>query len=87
MDALQINRRSTLSHTLARVQGGFCCMAAILATCGCGNDSNTATDVPQPVVRVARPIVRDVTEYVYFTGRTDAVQSVDLQAREFYQTQ
>src|SRR5262249_15734132 len=33
------------------------------------------------VVPVAQPIRRDVTAYVDFTGRTDAVQSVNVVAR------
>lgn len=34
-----------------------------------------------PKVRVVRPVERDVTDYVFFTGRTMAAQSVDVQAR------
>lgn len=34
-----------------------------------------------PVVRVARPEVREVTDYQYFTGRTEAPESLDLRAR------
>src|SRR5262249_17437598 len=34
-----------------------------------------------PVVRVARPIERSVSDYQVFTARTQAVQSVELKAR------
>ncbi len=34
-----------------------------------------------PKVRVAQPVERDVQEYAYFTGRTAAAQSVDVQSR------
>ncbi len=34
-----------------------------------------------PVVEVRQPVVREVTDYQDFTGRLDAVQSVDLRAR------
>jgi multidrug efflux system membrane fusion protein len=34
-----------------------------------------------PAVPVARPVVREVTDYVDFTGRTDAVGSVDVRPR------
>jgi multidrug efflux system membrane fusion protein len=53
--------------------------AAILPGCG-GTTAGSAAGA-KPRVRVARPIVREVTEYVYYTGRLDAVQSVDIQAR------
>jgi membrane fusion protein, multidrug efflux system len=59
----------------------FCWLASVGAACGCGGEARPTGEASQPVVRVARPIVRDVTEYAYFTGRTDAPQSVDLQAR------
>lgn len=36
---------------------------------------------PAPVVRVAKPDVREVTDYAYFIGRTDAVNSVEVRAR------
>ena len=34
-----------------------------------------------PEVAVSRPVTREVTDYEDFTGRTDAVQAVDLRAR------
>jgi multidrug efflux system membrane fusion protein len=34
-----------------------------------------------PVVRVVEPTLREVTEYVYFTGRTEAVEAVEVRAR------
>jgi membrane fusion protein, multidrug efflux system len=67
-------------HRLNRVFQ-FCWLASVGVTCGCGGEARPAGEASQPVVRVARPVVRDVTEYAYFTGRTDAPQSVDLQAR------
>jgi RND family efflux transporter MFP subunit len=36
---------------------------------------------PPPKVTVARPVVQDFTNYVYFTGYTQARRSVDLRAR------
>jgi membrane fusion protein, multidrug efflux system len=48
---------------------------------GCRRDAEMASAPAGPVVRVAAPTVRKVTDYVYFTGRTDAVESVDVQAR------
>jgi RND family efflux transporter MFP subunit len=34
-----------------------------------------------PQVTVARPVVRDVNQFGYFTGKTQAINSVDLRAR------
>jgi multidrug efflux system membrane fusion protein len=34
-----------------------------------------------PRVRVASPVVREVIDYCYFTGRTEAAQTVDVKAR------
>jgi RND family efflux transporter MFP subunit len=36
---------------------------------------------PPPDVAVCRPVTREVTDYEEFTGRTEAVQAVDLRAR------
>jgi multidrug efflux system membrane fusion protein len=36
---------------------------------------------PPPPVTVAKPVVRDITEYDDFTGRYDAVESVEIRAR------
>ena len=60
----------------------FVAMLGLLGLSGCGS-SSAARDPAgsEPNVRVARPIVREVTEYAFFTGRLDAVESVDIQAR------
>ena len=47
---------------------------------GCGQPLQPSPP-STPKVRVAHPIERDVTEYAYFTGRTAAAQSVDVQSR------
>jgi multidrug efflux system membrane fusion protein len=36
---------------------------------------------PPPAVTVAKPVVRDITEYDDFTGRYDAVESVEIRSR------
>jgi RND family efflux transporter MFP subunit len=41
----------------------------------------TAPDAPPPEVQVGPPAVRAVTDYADFTGRTQAVSTVDLRAR------
>jgi multidrug efflux system membrane fusion protein len=52
-----------------------------LALCaGCQKESPQVAE-PMPVVPISHPVERPVTDYVDFTGRTDAVQSVNVVAR------
>ena len=49
---------------------------------GCDNKTKDAAAPPAPPkVTVAVPVVQDVTNYVYFTGYTEARKSVELRAR------
>jgi len=54
-------------------------LTLVVAT-GCGK-KNTFVPPPPPKVTVARPVVRDVTDYAHFTGKTAAVASVEIRAR------
>ena len=51
---------------------------ALLAGCGGGN---TYAPSPPPEVTVAKPVEKDVTNYVEYTGNTVAVPTVDIRAR------
>ena len=48
---------------------------------GCGRSSQPVEDRAAVAVRVMHPVVREVTDYAYFTGRTAAIESVDVQSR------
>jgi multidrug efflux system membrane fusion protein len=64
------------------VWGAFCLGAVLVATTiGCQRRSAQAPAPAKPVVPVSHPVKRAVTEYVEYTGRTDAVQSVGIRAR------
>jgi multidrug efflux system membrane fusion protein len=54
-------------------------LAAVLA--GCHRAGPQAAPAEPPVIPVAQPIQRKVTDFVDFTGRTDAVQAVDIRPR------
>jgi len=54
-------------------------MGSMLASAGCA-DSKTPP-LPPTVVVVATPLERKVTDFEYFTGRLEAVASVDVRAR------
>ncbi|MFN4258683.1 MAG: efflux RND transporter periplasmic adaptor subunit [Gemmataceae bacterium] len=48
---------------------------------GCGLNVPKPAELPPPLVQVAHPIEREVTNYQIFTARTQAVESVDVKAR------
>jgi len=52
-----------------------------LVAVGCDEKNPRAVATPPPVVMVAYPVERTVTDYQIFTARTQAVQSVDIKAR------
>ncbi|WP_428564765.1 MAG: efflux RND transporter periplasmic adaptor subunit [Solidesulfovibrio sp. DCME] len=53
---------------------------SLIVLFGC-EGGNKYVPPPTPKVQVARPENREVTEYLQFTGNTQAVNSVDLKAR------
>lgn len=64
------------------VWGGLCLGAMLLAVAaGCRREAAQQPGPAKPVVPVSNPVQREVLEYVEYTGRTDAVQSVGIRAR------
>lgn len=53
----------------------------IVALAGCGSSQPPVAQLPPPTVTVAPPLERPITEYAEFTGRTEAVESVEVRAR------
>jgi membrane fusion protein, multidrug efflux system len=53
----------------------------VLIGAGCQKEAPAVAASDKTVVPVSRPVERAVTDYVDFTGRTDAVQSVNVVAR------
>jgi RND family efflux transporter MFP subunit len=75
-------RPSTHSRSARRAERGRWIRAVALASAllaGCAGNQYEAP--PPPDVTVAHPVERDVTTYGEFTGRTVAVESVDVRAR------
>src|SRR5579884_2908608 len=69
-----MNQRTTVPLAL--------CLLATGLMSGCGPDpAAPAGATPPPAIPVSRPVARDVTDYVDFTGRTDAVETVSVRAR------
>ena len=53
----------------------------LLAAAGCGDRNPSPVATPPPLVEVAHPLERVVTDYQLFTARTQAVQSVNIRPR------
>jgi multidrug efflux system membrane fusion protein len=48
---------------------------------GCSHNAPQVAPPQAPVVPVSQPVQREVTDYVDFTGRTDAVNTVNIVPR------
>jgi RND family efflux transporter MFP subunit len=57
------------------------CLLAATLLAGCGPTIPHPVAPPTPVVNVSEPISQEVVDYEEFTGRTDAVSTVDVRAR------
>src|SRR5262245_20753497 len=67
-------------------RGGIVLSAAVAAALTAGCDQNTQaspqkTDSPLPAVSVAKPVEREIVEWDEYTGRFDAVETVEIRAR------
>src|SRR5262249_30287807 len=56
-------------------------LLVLLLGLGCGRSPQQKGEVPPTKVEVDHPVIRPVTDYEEYTGRTDAVRSVDLKAQ------
>jgi multidrug efflux system membrane fusion protein len=62
----------------------FSAILAVIAVAGVGGCEKKKTAVPEaqdPVIPVSRVVEREVTDYMDYTGRTDAVLAVNVRAR------
>jgi len=57
-----------------------CVLAGALAICGCGGGTQVVAP-PPPEVSVSQPVEQAVQERLEFTGRTTAIESVEVRAR------
>ncbi len=56
-------------------------MLSLITMAGCQAKATRVPPAETPVIPVSRPVQREVTNYVDFTGRTEAVHSVDIRPR------
>src|SRR5437867_637201 len=69
-----------------KAQGHFVMFSVLavtfcLALGGCQREPPAVAAIPPPVVTVSQPIEREVTDYNEYTGRTAAVEAVEIRAR------
>ena len=72
-------RRGARQHRLS----GLSALVALMMI-GCGNPADPgakSAQPPSPAVKISRPWAQDVTEWDEYTGRIEAVSSVDVRAR------
>jgi RND family efflux transporter MFP subunit len=53
----------------------------LMTAAGCERSENKFVPPPPPPVTVSRPVQQPVTDYIYLTGNTQAVDQVQLEAR------
>src|SRR3954469_5016231 len=58
----------------------FVLLGLCLGLAGCVREPSAAPEAAPAPVTVSRPVERDVTDYADFTGRTAAVDSVEVRA-------
>ena len=65
---------------IARSLISFIIILAVIVLSGCEKEPKKKAPSP-PKVTVAKPVVQDVTNYIYITGYSEAKNSVELRAR------
>ncbi len=73
-------RRALLQHP----QPGLLILITLMTMSGCGNQTDSGAKPVQtqpPSVKIAQALIQDVTEWDEYTGRIEAVSSVDVRAR------
>lgn len=71
---------------MQRIRNSLLTVVALMAMAGCGSHDNPASQPgpgpgPAPKVKIAQPLSQEVTEWDEYTGRIEAVNSVDVRAR------
>src|ERR1700746_3053512 len=54
------------------------CLAIFAALAGCNQQQRPTVSPEQTVIPISKPVSREITDYVEFTGRVNAVQSVNV---------
>ena len=74
--------RRSFWRTYRSTTVGLLCVAAAIGVAGCDQASHTTEQEKKAIeVIVTTPITDEVTDYQDFTGRLDALKTVDIRAR------
>src|SRR5437879_499220 len=74
--------RRSFWRTYGSTTVGLLCVAAAIGVAGCDQASHTTEQEKKAIeVIVTTPITDEVTDYQDFTGRLDALKTVDIRAR------
>lgn len=79
-----IQRLNLKGKSKRRTRNSLMASAMLMALIGCGNHDGSAPQPGQgqlPNVKIAQPLSQEVTEWDEYTGRIEAVNSVDVRAR------
>lgn len=77
-----MNKRTCRPAAISHRNLGLFFFTLILMGCGSKNDTTTnKVQLPVPNVKIAQPLTQEVTEWDDYTGRIEAVSSVDVRAR------
>ena len=78
------SHRLTLRRAVRRhFPSSLLAIVMLVTMLGCGTQTDSAAKTAQapPSVKIAQPLAQDVTEWDEYTGRIEAVSSVDVRAR------
>jgi len=78
----QSSRPPAFSHR--KIRNGLLAAFALFAVAGCGSSDAPGAkpnQPPSPKVKIAQPLSQEVSEWDEYTGRIEAVNSVDVRAR------
>ena len=70
-----------MAASLRVIVGSTLLLGSLLALAGCKRQTQPPPPAKPAVVKVVHPIQREVTDYAEFTGRVEAVESIQLRAR------
>lgn len=77
----QVRPGNAVHRRLARWWFAALMASVTMVNAGCATESPAPPQFPPPQVTIAHPIQRDVVDYREFTGRTAAIEVVDVRAR------
>jgi RND family efflux transporter, MFP subunit len=81
MNVQQLSARFDVKVTLANSSIILITCLMLLAACGKNETPNAAVAPPKPSIVASQPLQKDIVEWDEYTGRLQAVESVDIRAR------